>query len=413
MNTALVFQHLAIALGLGILVGLEREWVTSPLAGIRTFPMITIFGAISAILSQQLGGWVIASSVIALAGFVVVGNVAKLQSGEVDPGMTTEMAMLLMFAVGAMVGLGFTGIGVTVGGVVAVLLHWKRPMHDFVKRMGESDLQAVIRMVLIALVILPVLPNQTYGPYQVLNPFRIWLTVVLIVGISLVAYVAYRLLGAKAGTVLAGVFGGLISSTATTVSFARQSRGSPSLTGMAAVVIVIASAIVFIRVIFEIWVVAPGIFWETAPPLMAMLLFMATIAIGVYLFSRADTTPPPVHEAPSELRAAVVFGLLYAVVLLAVAAAQEHFGQAGLYVVAGVSGLTDMDALTLSTAQLVNNQQMDSDTGWRLIIVAGMSNIVFKGAVVGVMGNPKVFARVAVGFAMALASGALLLAFWP
>ena len=409
-----VFQHLGIAIGLGLLVGLQREWVTSPIAGIRTFPMIAVLGVLSTLLAQELGGWVLASAVIGLAAFVVAGNIAKLQRGETDPGMTTAVATLVMFLVGAVIALGQTGLGVTAGGTVAVLLHWKRPLHEFVARVGESDLRAVIRLVLIALVILPVLPNQTYGPYQVLNPFRIWLMVVLIVGISLAAYVAYRIVGAKAGAVLGGTLGGLISSTATTVSFGRESRRNPQLSGMAAVVIMIASTVVFVRVIFEVWVVAPEFIGQIGPPLIGLAVLIALVAGGMYLVSRGqESEAMPPDTAPSDLRAAVVFGLLYAVILLAVAAATEHFGQAGLYVVAALSGLADMDALTLSTAELVRADRMTTETGWRLIVVAGMGNMVFKGAAVALIGDRRLFRKVAIGFALTLAASGLVLAFWP
>ena len=152
-------QQLLLAGGLGLLVGMQREWTKGVLAGIRTFPLITVFGALSALLAERFGGWTVAAALLSLAGMVVIGNVTKLQKGDIDPGLTTEMAMLVMFGVGAAVVVGYTALAIATGGSVAVLLHWKRPLHRLVHRIGANDFRAIIRLVVIALVILPVLPN--------------------------------------------------------------------------------------------------------------------------------------------------------------------------------------------------------------------------------------------------------------
>jgi uncharacterized membrane protein (DUF4010 family) len=406
------FQDLLIALVLGLLVGLQRERADRDIAGIRTFPLITILGVFSGTLAQEFGGWIVAASLLALAAMIVVGNLIKAREGRADPGLTTEMAALVMFSVGAALVAGYTAPAITVGGGVALLLHWKRPLHEFARRIGPDDFQAIIRVVLVALVILPVLPNQAYGPYGVLNPFQMWLMVVLIVGISLSAFVVYKLMGPQSGTVAVGVLGGLISSTATSVSHARHSREYPNDTDAAALVIFIASAIVFVRVIVEIAIVAPGILAVTVPPLATMMGIMVLIAGGAFMVTARRITAMSDRRPPSSLKAAIIFGLLYGVVLLAVAAAREHFDQRGLFVVAALSGLTDMDAITLSTAQLVRTGDLTAETGWRLILVGAMANLVFKGGVVAALGHPRLLGRVAVLFVLSLAGGALILAFW-
>lgn len=409
-----VVRDLAIALGLGFLVGLQREWATKELAGIRTFPLITLLGAMSALLADAVGEWVVGAAALALAAMIVMGNVVKLRAGQLDAGITTEVAALVMFAVGAALMLGHTAVAVVVGGLVAVLLHWKRPLHRLVGRFGRDDLQAVIRLALIGLVILPILPNRSYGPYGVLNPFQIWLMVVLIVGISLAAYVAYRLLGARRGTLAGGLLGGLISSTAATVGYARETRVVPSQAQAAGVMIVLASTIVFVRVLVEIAIVQPGMLSVTAPPLLIMMVFMAALAGGMFVRSQGQVGDARgEREPPSDLKAAIVFGVLYAVVLVAVAAAKEHFGAGGLFVVAGLSGLTDMDAITLSTAQLVRSDRLQAAIGWRIILVGAMANLVFKGIAVAALGHPRLALRIAAAFGAALLVGALLLAFWP
>ena len=409
-----LFKDLGIALGIGLLVGLQREWVDSRLAGIRTFPMIAILGVLCGTLAVTFGPWIFPTGLLAVALLIVVGNAARIQRGEGDPGLTTEMAILVMYVLGVALAAGYTTAVVVTGGGVAVLLHWKRPLHDVVDRIGEADAKAIFRLSLIALVILPLLPNRTFGPYGVLNPFNIWLMVVLIVGISMGAYVAFKLFGSRSGTLVAGVMGGLISSTATTVSLSRRSRSAPPVAASAAVVIMIASTIVFVRVLLEIGLVAPSLLPAAAPPIAIMMASMIAVSAILYRSSREILShAPEEREPPSELGAAIAFGLLYAAVLLGVAVAKANFGQAGMFAVAGLSGLTDMDAITLSTAQLIRSDQLEATTGWRLILVGAMANIVFKGGVVAALGQRRLLGRIAFGFGVTLGVGVLLLLFWP
>jgi len=409
----IAFEQVGVALLLGLLVGFERERAGHEIAGIRTFALITVFGAIAALLARVYGDWVIAAGVIGVAAMMVLENVGRMESGEAHPGLTTEVAALVMYGLGALIVGGSMSLAVAIGGAVAILLYWKKPLHEFVRGLEEQDVRAISRLVLIGLVVLPVLPDKTYGPYDVLNPFRIWLMVVLIVGISLGGYIIRKFLGEKAGMILGGVLGGLISSTATTVSFARRSRNAPSVSPAAATVIMIASTIVFVRVAFEVAVVAPGILWQVIPPLAAMAGAMAIIAAVSYFFSGGRSQEIPKPEDPAELKAAVIFGLLYAIVLFAVAAAKENFGDQGLYFVAALSGLTDMDAITLSTAQMIEAERVPVDTGWRMMLVGALCNNAFKVGAVAVLGHRRLLRRTGILFGIALVCGILILAFWP
>lgn len=405
---------MALALGLGFLVGLQRERAETVIAGVRTFPLITLLGLISGQLVGPLGLGIPVASLLGLVVLLWIGNWIKLRQEELDAGLTTETAALLMFAVGLLLSLGRTVEAMVVTGAVAVLLQGKETLHRFSRRIGEDEFRAVTRLALLGLVILPILPNRNFGPYGVLNPFEIWLMVVLIVGISLAAYLAYKLLGGRAGIAAAGSFGGIISSTAATIGFAREGRRSAPRARAAALAIMIASTIVFVRVLFEIGVVAPGILVSVGLPLAVMMLAMTGFTLGLFLIaSPGEGKDMYDEEAPSDLRTALVFGLLYAVVLVAVAAAREHFGRGGLFVVAALSGLTDMDAITLSTAQLIRSDQLTVDVGWRMILVGGMANLVFKGIVVAVLGGRRVLRWVAPAFGLSLAAGGLLLWLWP
>ena len=292
-----------------------------------------------------------------------------------------------------------------------MLLHFKGELHGIVARLGASDLRAVMQFALISLVILPVLPNRTYGPFAVLNPRSIWWMVVLIVGISLGGYIAYKFLGQRAGIVLGGIFGGMVSSTATTVSYAKRAAASSGAVGPAAIVITIASAVVFARMLLEIATVAPSFLPAAAPWLMALLILSVVGAFGLWLRSGKDHEEMPEQENPSELKSALLFGLIYAVVLFVVAAVKERYGNRGLYMVAGLSGLTDVDAITLSTAQLFNAGRLNAEDGWRLIVIAAVSNLIFKAGAVAALGRRRLFVRILPAYGIVIAAGILMLLF--
>ncbi|HOY59566.1 MAG TPA: DUF4010 domain-containing protein, partial [Verrucomicrobiota bacterium] len=278
------------------------------------------------------------------------------------------------------------------------------------RRIGEDDFRAIMQFVLISMVILPVLPDQAYGPFQVLNPRHIWWLVVLIVAISLGGYMLYKLFGSRVGLVLAGVLGGLISSTATTVSYARRSGTTPGNTGSAALVIMLASTVVFVRVLAVAAAVSQCLFKAAVVPLTIMIALGTALSALLWLRTPRHTLEMPAHGNPSELKSALVFGALFALVLLATAAGKHQFGDRGLYVVAALSGLTDMDAITLSTARMVNAGEIPPETAWRLVLAASMSNLVFKAGVVGVLGGHGLFGRISVRFGIALGVMAALLA---
>lgn len=412
MNSFEILQALAISLGLGMLIGLQREWKESEIAGIRTFPLITLLGTLSVLAGDGVG-WLSASGLLALAAMLVVANISKMKADQYEFGMTTEVAALLMYVVGCALGLGWTAAAVVTAGITAVLLHWKDRLHGWVDSMTGKDLKAVINLAIIGLVILPLLPDETYGPYDVLNPYKIWLMVVLIVGISMVAYVASKLLGARVGSILGGILGGLISSTATTVSFARKAKEEKDLSSVAALVILIASTIVNVRVLIEIGVVAPTLLNHALAPMTALLLLMIVECVLLYFSVRSHEAEQAEYDNPAELKPAVIFGALYAVVLILVAAGKDWFGSQALYWIAGVSGLTDVDAITLSTARLYQQDQVAGETAWRVILLATMSNLVFKAGAVAVLGNRRLLVYTVITFAIALAGGGLLLAFWP
>ena len=406
------FLNLATALGLGLLVGLQKERAASPLAGLKTFGLFTVAGAVAALVAGASTQWVIVAGLLAITTLMETGNVVAMRGPNPSPGQTTEAAGVVMYLVGALVVVGPREAAIVMGATVAVLLHLREELKHWVGLLSDRDVRAIMQFVLISLVILPILPDRTYGPYDVLNPRQVWLMVVLIVGINLAGYAAFRILGSRAGTALAGVLGGAISSTATTLGYARVTRANPGTARTAVVVVWIASSVVFVRLLLEIGAVAPSFLPVAAGPLATMLLVFALLAGVTWRSSTSPGASPLEPGNPSELKPAILFGLVYAAVLFAVAAGQDLLGDAGLYVAAFVSGLTDVDAITLSTSQLVQDGRLDPGTGWRLILVAVLSNTVFKLGLAVTLGSRDFARRLTAMGAIALAAGVAIVLFW-
>ncbi|MCE5301509.1 MAG: MgtC/SapB family protein [Planctomycetaceae bacterium] len=406
-----LFQQLGIALLLGLLVGLQREHAESGMAGMRTFPLITVLGSLSAVLAGHFqDSWILAAGLLAIAAMIVVGHAFRSQRPDAHPGMTTDAALLLMYVVGAMVVIGPLPVAIAVGGGAAVLLQFKPELHGIARKLGDEDLRAIMQFVLITCIILPVLPNRTYGPYHVLNPFETWLMVVLIVGLSLGGYIAYKFFGRDAGIFLGGVLGGAISSTATTVSYARGARNDPAAQRAAAVVILIASTVMYLRVLLSVGVVSLDFLAAVWPFIAALMLLTSLPALALWFRVRQQPSTMPEPTNPTQLTSALVFGMLYAAVLLALAIAKNAWHGEGLFAVAFLSGLTEMDAITLSTARMSIGDPQVAVDGWRLLVVAAMANMVSKSALAGILGGWQLLVRVVLLFVLPTLGGVALLA---
>lgn len=417
MDHTETFRQLGVSLLLGLLVGLQRQYADSALAGLRTFPLVTLLGSLAALLGESAGPWPIAAGLVALAAIIGVSNEIRARTGDAGAGITTEVALLVMFLVGAYVVAGDWVVAVAIGVGVAVLLQFKVELHGLVDRLGDADVRAVMTFALISGIILPVLPDRTFGPFDVLNPFEIWLMVVLIVGITLAGYACYKLFGQRAGLLLGGILGGAISSTATVASYSRRTQEQPDMARASLIVICIASSVVFVRVMIEIATVSQTLLPSAAAPLAILGLATLAPAVIVYFRTTKESQPIPDQKNPTELKTALVFAAIYAAVTFALAAAKHWLGPQGLYVVAVISGLTDMDAITLSTARMVEHTESESalapQTAWRLIAVAAISNLLFKGVMASTLGNRAFAKKVAAAFAVPVVVGAVLVLAWP
>lgn len=408
MDVTAAFIAIGIALALGLLVGIQRERSDPALAGIRTFPLITILGVVAALLSGPLGSWVFPAGMLAVAAATAMGNWLRVRS-EDSPGITTEIAILVMYCVGGLLWTAPPHLGVAIGVACAVLLHLKATLHGFASRITDADQRAMMQFALITFVVLPVVPDRTFGPFDVLNPRQIWWMVVLVVGIRLAGYVLQKLISGVSHILLGGLLGGVISSTAATASFARQARSSPRAAGSLAFAAAVASSVVFLRLATEIGVVAPRQLVGFAQPLGIMFAGSILGAGSLWFAVRGQAAVASEPGNPTELRSALTFAAIYAGVMLLVAAARAHMGSGGLYAVAVLSGLTDMDAITLSTARLVADGGLDVASGSRVIVLASMSNLVFKLGLAAALGGPAIAKRLAVPVIITLGAGGLAL----
>lgn len=408
---------LATSLGLGLLVGLQREYSGHPVAGMRTFTLITLFGTILGLMAKETGFyWITAAGVLAVTATMIAANVLKSRNEPGDIGQTTEVAGLLMFALGVYLVEGSLALSVIIGGIVAVLLQLKGAFGEFVKKLAPKDIKAIMQFVAISLVILPILPDEQFGPYSVLNAREIWLMVVLIVGLGLGGYFLYKWLGKKTGTITNGILGGLISSTATTVTYANQSKAVKNIGRLAAFIVMMASTIALVRVMVEVAIVSPQSLGVMAPPMLVVVVLMLLLCTGLYfLQQRSDEAVEemPEPDNPAQLKTAVFFGALYAIILLGVAAAKDYFGQGGLLIVSIISGFTDMDAITLSLANTVNRSDLEAQQAWRYILIASFANLAFKGGMVSVLGSRQMSRYVLPAFGITILLGLLVIWWWP
>ncbi len=415
MESLGVFGQLGLALVLGLFVGLQRERSGdhARIAGIRTFPLITLLGAITALLAPAVGGWIVAAALLAVVASLVTGNVILLRSeAPAEAGMTTEIAALAMFGVGALLVVGDVAVATAIGAAVVLLLHAKQLLHGLAAKLGESDVRAIMQFILIAFIILPLVPDRTLDPYGAINFRVVWLMVVLVTGISLVGCIAARFLGGRTGAVATGLIGGLISSTATTVANAKRATAAPGASGAALLVILLASCVSMGRVLVELWAVAAASFWAMALPIL-VLLAVRLLTVGfVWLRVGRDAQGLPPDANPGDIKAALLFGGLFAAVLLISTIARHRLGESGLYAVAAISGLTDMDAITLSAGRMVTSDGLSPSTAWRAVVVALMSNTVFKAAAVAVLGPRRLAVQMAGADAVLMAASVALLAFW-
>ena len=412
--------HLLVALAIGLLVGLEREWRKQGengenvgRIGIRTFGIIGLFGGLAGILQEKMGPWLAPAALLALAIVLVsdrrVDGKGRLAGLTED--MTTLMAALATALLGLLAAAGATELAVAAAVVIVTLLYLKPILHDAVGKLTEIELKATVRFLVISLVILPILPNENYGPYEAFNPRNTWLLVVMISALSFIGYFAIRYLGAALGCIATGLFGGMVSSTATTITFSKMAGEQPKQGRMLATGVVIANAVMAGRILVVTAVLAPTL---AVAMVLPMGLFILVAFVMVIVMWRTGENSKVSGETlgidnPFRLSQAIKFAALLVAISLAEKFLSDQFGTGGLLVLAGIAGLADVDAIVISVSR---DAGVGADLGPLVaaILVAAASNTVVKGAIVARAGG--VFARWGAGalivMTIAAAIGAIL-----
>lgn len=403
-------QAFATSLAIGLLIGLERERKPDAKAGLRTYGLVALLGTLSALIAKEFANaWILAAGLVAVGGMMMAA-IAADPPDDGDPGTTSVVALMLTYGLGAAVWLGYGSLAVMLAIATTILLYFKTQLHGFTQALSHKDLISILQFGVLSFIVLPILPDQDFGPYKAFNPHQTWRMVVLISGVSLAGYAALRLAGARHGAALIGIFGGMASSTATTMVFARHARSDASLTTTATLVILLANLMVLLRMGLISAALAPSLIPTLEPILAGGLLLGLAVTWIWHRHSVKEHLPMPDVANPTELRVAITFGLVYAVVLFLTALLQDLAGDKGLYLVSLISGLTDVDAITLSTLHLFAIEKLEHDAVVTAICIAIIANLIFKSGLVVSIGGSALARHVLPGMvAIGLGLGVLLL----
>jgi len=411
MDTISLFYRFAVALAAGILIGLQREYAVdqkaNSFAGIRTYSLLAIGGCIAALSSDILQSPLPFAALMLLFGSIIgISYFNSARAGFI--GATSEVVAILTLLLGALAYWKHYELVAGVAVSITVILAAKPELERFARRITREDISATLKFAVITAIILPVLPNQSFetAPFDVLNPYKIWLMVVFISGISFLGYVLIKVVGTKHGIGLTGLLGGLVSSTAVTLSFSQRSKSEPALSKPFALAIVVAWTVMFARVLVEVAVLNRELLKVVWIPITAAAV--TGLCYGAYLFfsQRTKEKGEMSFSNPFELKPAITFGLLYGLILLVSKAAQMYFGGTGVYVSSILAGTTDVDAITLSMAELSGVPGgLDITVASRAVVLAALSNTAVKGGIAFFSGSVALRKALMPGFVLMLVVG--------
>jgi len=411
-----------VALLIGALLGMEREFIqqkedAADFAGIRTFSLIALLGSVAVFLVPDFGMLPAALSLAGLILLITVSYQGTLFRGGKETGITTEVAVMLTFLFGVLVMGDQSKVAIALAVLTSFMLALKGRLHGFIRRMSDDDLHLTLQFALVAAVILPLLPDRAIDPFGVLNPFQVWLMVVLVSGIGFSGYILMKVLGPSRGITLTGILGGLASSTATTISFSTASRKNPAMSNHYARAVVLASSMMLPRVLFLILVIYPPLLRVVSIPLAAMLV--SGLALSFILQRKSGSTENDVERSfdvghPLKLSTAIKFGLIFAIIFIGIEFAQSSFGSIGVYFASASAGLISMNAVTLSIVQLLSQAQLDLQVAGIAMVLAVIMNTISKGAIVYFTGSVELRRTVIRSFGVIFLAGLFssTLIFW-
>lgn len=390
----------ATSIGLGLLLGMERQKNAEHKAGVRTFTLVALFGTTTAFMSQLLDAhWLIGLGLL-LTGIAILGLLKLAAESVAAVGTTTVFAIMICFCLGVTVWFGYAQLAAALAIVTAALLHFKPALHGFVGRLTDADISSILQFAVLSLVVLPLLPNKAYGPFAALNPYQIWLMVVLVSGLSLLGYIALKFGESNKSSWFVGIAGGVVSSTTTTLVYARQARETPEAMLSCSKMVVIANLVMLVRVAVITASVAPSTLKSLGPGLgVAFLMGLIGLVWLQWHDRHVGVVTAPILPNPVSLKVALGFGIAYGIVLLALAWLTNANANAsasanaelswGHYFVAFIAGLTDVDAITISNLQLLNADKLTIDLAVGAILVALTANVLLKLAITLIAGSPS------------------------
>lgn len=402
---------LAGALAVGVLIGLERGWreregaAGSRVAGLRTFALFGCLGGVLGALRESLGPWPVAAG---LAGLSLLTTVSYREGVRIHGNLsaTTAVATLMTYALGVLAGVGQPAVAVGAAVIVAMLLDLRPTLHRWLRLVQHRELSAALQLLVLSLVVLPLLPDAGYGPYGALNPYRLWWAVVLIAGLSLCGDIAIRFTGPQRGIFWTGVLGGLASSTAATLTLARRARSEPALAHAAAAGILAACAMMFFRMTVVVLSLQPALAWSLAPPMVAAAV--ALLGMGLWQWKRqmsGDVAPDADPVAGFDLSTALGFGAFLGVMMVVTRASRQWLGDPGIYAVATLSGLADVDAITITLLQMQAAGNLAVIATGAAVGIAAVSNMVTKASIAALIGGASLGRPVVVGYVLSIAVG--------
>lgn len=404
--------RLGVALVIGLLVGIERGWQERQagegerIAGVRTYGLIGLLGGIAAMIATNVGGYVLGFAFGGLAVLLTAAYVVNLRRLE-DAGITSLIAALLTFGFGALAVLGHVAPAAAAAVVTTLLLGFKPVLHRWLEQLSQQELRAGIKLLLISVVVLPILPNQGYGPWQALNPYELWWMVVLVAAISFTGYFAMKIAGYEKGVVLTGLFAGLASSTALTLQFARLARKREGKPTLLATGILFACGTMFPRMLLLSSIVNPSLFREVLFPAMLMAVFVYLPGLFFWAQGREEAMQSEANLLnPLELKVALRFGVLLVLIVFLSKGLKEMLGETGLLLLAAASGLTDVDAITLSLSRM-SQIDLPLDLAVAGIVVASAVNSVVKAVLAMTIGGKMLGLKVGLPLLVAAMAGTL------
>jgi len=379
------YQYFFISLGLGIIVGLQREWADSPIAGIRSFALVSLFGTICGHLLPQLGGGIIFIGLGGIVSITLLEKISFFHTNKLHRGVVTEISLMTMFLVGVLVSKEQFILSATLTGLLTVILQLKIELHKIATKFSYDEIRSIIKFVAITLVIYPILPRKTFGPNEVLNLPEIWLMVILIYAINLIGQLIYKFKTNVNGVLWAGIIGGLISSTATTLGSSKLCRLSENQHAYYTLIILISWMTLYIRVLLELLTVAPLM----NPTLPLVILFFASILpiLWVWKLNLKSLSHEKLKYSEISLKTAISFAFFYTIILCLFSLSHDQIAKGKLSTIAFLSGILDVDAITLSTGRLVQKGILTTQEGYQHLYLALLANILFKGCASIIIGG--------------------------